>query len=49
MRCGTPFIWMNRDNPNFFIRCTYEQADGSTLIEDEYPYDGRREVRIEPK
>ena len=36
MRCATPLIWANRENPTFFIRSTYVQADGSTLIEDEY-------------
>ena len=48
MRCGTALIWKNQNNPDFYIRSTYVQADGSKLIEDEYPYDGRREVRIEP-
>lgn len=49
MRCGTPLIQMNRNNPDFFIRHSHEQADGSTIIEDEYPHDGRREVRVVPK
>lgn len=48
-RCGTPLIWANKNNPTFFIRCTYHQADGSTIIEDEYPFDGRRETRVVPK
>jgi hypothetical protein len=39
----------HRDNPTFFIRSAYVQADGSKIIEDEYPYDGRREVHVEPK
>jgi hypothetical protein len=49
MRCGTPFIQSQSNNPDFFIRCSYEQADGSIIIEDEYPYDGRRETRVVPK
>jgi hypothetical protein len=49
MRCGTPFVQMHSDNPSFFIRCSYGQSDGSTIIEDEYPYDGRRETRVVPK
>jgi hypothetical protein len=48
-QCGTPPIWANKSNPTFFIPCTYRQADGSTIIEDEYPYNGRREARVVPK
>jgi len=49
MRCGTPLIQMNENNPDFFIRSAYGQPDGSTIIEDEYPYDGRKEIRVIPK
>jgi hypothetical protein len=49
MRCGTPYIQSQLGNPTFCIRSIYEQADGSTIIEDHYPYDGRREARVEPK
>ena len=49
MQCGTPLIWLHRNDPTFFIRCTYKQEDGSTIVEDDYPYDGRREMRVVPK
>lgn len=49
MRCGTPFVQMHSNNPNFRIRSINVQLDGSTIIEDEYPYDGRRETRVVPK
>jgi hypothetical protein len=49
MRCGTPFVQMHSNNPNFRIRSINIQLDGSTIIEDEYPYDGRRETRVVPK
>jgi len=40
---------MHSNNPNFRIRSINIQLDGSTIIEDEYPYDGRRETRVVPK
>ena len=49
MRCGTPLVQMHSNNPNFYIRSIYVQEDGSSIIEDEYPYDGRRETRVVPK
>jgi hypothetical protein len=49
MRCGTPFVQMHSNNPNFRIRSINVQVDGSTIIEDEYPYDGRQETRVVPK
>jgi len=48
-RCGTPLIQRNRDNPNFYIRCIYHQADGSTIIKDYYPYDGSKKTRVVAK
>ena len=49
MQCGTPSIWLRKEDPVFFFRCAYEQADGSTIVEDIYPHDGRREMRVVPK
>lgn len=49
MRCGTPLIWSQRNNPNFCIRSVYLQRDGSTIIKEKYPYDGRQETRVVPK
>lgn len=49
MRCGTPYIQSQSNNPNFYIRSIYVQTDGSKIIEDEYPYNGRRETRVEKK
>lgn len=49
MRCGTPLLWAQRNNPNFRIRSIYEQSDGSKIVEDVYPYDGRRVAHLVPK
>ena len=49
MLCGTPLIWAHRNDPTFCIRCISVQEDGSNLVEDLYPYDGRWETRIVPK
>ena len=49
MLCGTPFMRMHQNDPTFYIRCIYRQDDGSTIVEDLYPYDGRQEIRVVPK
>jgi hypothetical protein len=49
MLCGTPLIWAHRNDPSFCIRFISVQEDGSNLVEDLYPYDGRWETHIVPK
>jgi hypothetical protein len=48
IRCATPSVQMNGNNPSAFVRCTNEQTNGTTILEDEYLADGHRKVSIIP-
>lgn len=44
MRCMTPFIQANEENPHFFIDFKKVRSDGSMHVERLYPSSGKTEI-----
>ena len=47
MRCFTPIIQKNQDNPNFFIAFKRLRSDGSMKVERLFPNSGKSEFFIQ--